>query len=577
MTTEAVVTECKFAVHIPIRSKDSDIPDFHMAVEKIFDKDKNFVRKNIRIIKDYKRPFYVTAPKYRNHREKKESEDENKLIRYECTESDLPRFASRALKFYKPARTVRDLHVSPYIYGSSINSTVFLKAAYAKKNDNLVTPFDVTTLDIETSVIPGISGITHITIANNKYLYCYVREDFFDGVSNYRSKVLEQIEARLRPDLDRLKLKLNVVYVKNEAQLLIETFKELHIRKPDFLAIWSLDFDIPKIVEAAERNGISPADLFSDPDIPVALRYYKYKQGRKFKVTSSGQFKPINPSAQWHTVISTSSFYVIDAMCVYRRLRLAKPELPNYKLDFILDLELKTRKLTFEPTEKLRGIEYHQAMQSRYKPEYTVYNIYDSLSMVLLDNKTKDLSIALPIACGMSDFADTEFQPRLIANDYYFYLRDNKQVLGTPEVKQNEPEPEESTEEAIDDELDEDEKKDILSLKGWIVNLASTNLVNNGHKCLLELPQTHTNIRTHTYDQDAVGAYPTSIGIANVSKATTVREIITIKNRDEAVFRLQNINIMVGAVNSVEYCVNMFHAPDLGELLSMYKTDHGLV
>jgi len=61
----------------------------------------------------------------------------------------------------------------------------------------------------------------------------------------------------------------------------------------------------------------------------------KYKK----KVTASGQVKPINPALQWHTLILTASFYVIDAMCVYRQLRMAAQEEPS-NLNYILQKEL---------------------------------------------------------------------------------------------------------------------------------------------------------------------------------------------------------------------------------------------
>ena len=56
---------------------------------------------------------------------------------------------------------------------------------------------------------------------------------------------------------------------------------------------------------------------------------------------------------------------------------------------------------------------------------------------------------------------------------------------------------------------------------------------------------------------------------ANVSKDTTVKELIDIKGIDKEVFRLQNINLFFGSVNSVEYCTTMYNLPNLYELEEM--------
>ena len=56
---------------------------------------------------------------------------------------------------------------------------------------------------------------------------------------------------------------------------------------------------------------------------------------------------------------------------------------------------------------------------------------------------------------------------------------------------------------------------------------------------------------------------------ANVSKDTTVRELIDIEGIDKEVFKLQNINLFFGSTNSIEYCTTMYNLPDLYELEEM--------
>ena len=64
------------------------------------------------------------------------------------------------------------------------------------------------------------------------------------------------------------------------------------------------------------------------------------------------------------------------------------------------------------------------------------------------------------------------------------------------------------------------------------------------------------------YDVDAVSAYPTATATGNVSRETTMREIITILGIDESMFRKHNINLLSGHVNAVDYSVGMFKLPD---------------
>lgn len=87
--------------------------------------------------------------------------------------------------------------------------------------------------------------------------------------------------------------------------------------------------------------------------------------------------------------------------------------------------------------------------------------------------------------------------------------------------------------------------------------------------CIEEDPNIYSNIRAFVYDSDAVSAYPTATSITNVSKETTKRELISIKDIDEEVFRAQNLNLVLGRVNAIEYCTTMFNMPKPEDLLKL--------
>ena len=90
-----------------------------------------------------------------------------------------------------------------------------------------------------------------------------------------------------------------------------------------------------------------------------------------------------------------------------------------------------------------------------------------------------------------------------------------------------------------------------------------------GLKIIDELPTLQSQIRCFVYDSDAVSAYPSCTAVGNVSKATTVTEIIDILGIDEAIFRKNNINLLHGHVNSLEYCHEMFGLPTLENSLHL--------
>jgi len=70
-------------------------------------------------------------------------------------------------------------------------------------------------------------------------------------------------------------------------------------------------------------------------------------------------------------------------------------------------------------------------MQEKYPLEYTVYNMFDCISMEILDEITNDLSISLPMFTGCSDFADFKSQPKRTSDKLHYFCLRNKRVVGS--------------------------------------------------------------------------------------------------------------------------------------------------
>lgn len=568
-TTRTVVgRECRFAIHIP-EVMDSN-PDLHLVKEQIHYSD-GTVEPALRWIKDFKRDIWVTKPFKRKYKDKREWTELSEVDNRKVTQSQLRYTASRMLgKMPSKADHMKRLAQSPYLYGTDITSTSLVKKMYMTKFPDRNTPFTIATYDIETDVLYGTGDIILASVIFKKEIHLFALRSFLQGHHDPIAKIHAASKKYIQEYIDKHEMTIYVTVVDSTIDIIRESFKVVHERKPDWLAIWNMDFDIPKILEVLERYGEDPTDYLCDPMVPKNVRICKYKQGLKKKVTAAGKVIPINPAAQWHTLICTASFYVIDAMCAYKHLRLGEQEESSYSLDHILSVKLGIRKLKFEEANEYTDLKWHQFMQSKYPIEYSVYNIFDTLSMVELDQKTKDLAYTLPSFAGTTDFNNFKSQPRRIADAFHFYALENGYVMGTVAPMEEEKE---DTEASEGDDNDEDEKPvktkdkdDVLSRVGWVLTLPPLNAVL-GLPFIEEDPTMRTGIRAFTYDSDAVSSYPTDISVGNVSKATTKRELIRIENIDEDVFRMNNLNLVLGATNAIEYAVEMFGMPKPEELL----------
>jgi hypothetical protein len=224
--------------------------------------------------------------------------------------------------------------------------------------------------------------------------------------------------------------------------------------------------------------------VFSDPRVPAKYRHFKYKEGSSQKITQGGKVTPIHPADRWHVATCPATFWFIDSMCTYKKLRIAAGNEPSYALDAILHTHLDLGKLKFTETDHLTGLGWHMEMQRLYKLEYIIYNIFDCIALELLDEKTGDISSAFPVQCGVSEYRSFSQNPRRIADDLHFYCLNNDLVMG-------------STSDEMVTELD----KHVIDMNGWIVTLPAFLATGNGLPIIRELPATRSMFFAHNSDQ----------------------------------------------------------------------------
>lgn len=433
--------ECKHITHIPAEEglrKDTFI------IKELLHYDDGTTQPNLKIATEFKRPFYITKSFYQKNKQKKESEELERLNVHYSTESDLGKnIAMRLGQRYIGRTSLREVRDNPYIYGIDVSSKAIIKKKYMDKYPNLSTPNKVATLDIENDVTT--EELTIVSLVMEDKIHTVVTEPYLaqKNIKNPKEK-LDYLFEKYVPDTEiKLKATRELEIVANEMEAVKAILKVAHNWKPDFIAIWNITYDISFMLNVCKKYGVDPKDIFSDPEIPEHLRYFKFKEGMKQKLTESGKYTPINVEEQWHYIECPSHFYWIDAMSAHRYIRVGgKTVSGGYSLDNILEKELgdKFKKLKFEEEIKYKGIEWHKYMSKEHPLKYIIYNIWDCASMIELDKKTKDLSHVLTLLAGISAYDIFNSGPKKIIDSmHFFYLERGKVLAAKPSKMEMDP------------------------------------------------------------------------------------------------------------------------------------------
>lgn len=547
--------ECKHAVYTQANDDSGD--DALIVKEIIHTKDGRLIP-NLKIIENYKRDFFYAREGQRNYKEKKTQEKINNLQRYTCTQSNLLKQIARAKGVGSLRGGLRQVARDPYLYGCDITTPTLLKREYQTRSPDCLSPNGVAVFDIETDVVHGTERpiLMALTFKDQVYMCAtkfFVGQDvrFLDKLSKAVNKYLEKYTT------DRnIHYTLEIVDTPGEG--VKRCFQKAHEWKPEFVTVWNIDFDIPKCVKALEEEGIDPAQVFSDPSVPERYKFFRYKQGNATKKTASGRIDSIHPAERWHVAECPATFFLIDSMCVYKRIRMAKQNLPSYSLDAVMKEELSgLGKLKFEEADEYSGLAWHVFMQTNYKIEYAVYNIFDCIGVELLDEKTKDLQLVISTQSRASEYTIYNSQPRRLVDDFYFFCRDRGYILGS-----------------CSNEMVHELDAYVVGMNQWIVTLPSHQTVDNGVRAIKELPDVRTYIRRHVADLDIVSTYPNVQVILNISRETTLYELYKIKGCNEYQTRMAGINLTGGHVNAVEIAVDIMKAPNFDRMLAEFLADH---
>lgn len=553
-----VLRHCMFTTYA--RSNISKTEDAVIIKERLRCPKTGREKPNLRLVRNPTRPYGVTKKEFRSeHQQKKDVEKVSKLDIAHCTQAELPFRIARALgqqgQGFLP---VSKLARSPYLYGTDIHVTVLEKAKHdkrnAKVNGSWVPDYSIAVMDFETNMHSAAQEIISGAITYKNKAVIAVTEEFVKSVPDIETKVHTMAQKYLKEDIEARDIKIKLEIVKNDYEVAKVCMKYAHAWAPDFLAFWNMNFDIKKIIQSCERHDKDPAFLFSDPRIPKEFRFFRYKEDEVNRITASGKKMNKDPSDTWNVVNAPASFYVIDGMSVFRLLRIIKGKRHSYSLDATLESELGIRKLEIPGVEGNHNISWHRKMQKNFKAEYLVYNMFDCVSVELLDEKTKDLRTKIALYADGSDLASISSNPKRLANAIHLYLEDKNLMLCSTSDNMT--------------EVEFDHK--VLDKQHWIVTLANELADESGIALFEELPDFIIRAAIGVSDIDITSGYPTTQLVGNISKGTTLAEIFGVQGLNKNQIKNLAVNIVNAPANAVVIGTGLLKMPELDHWVEEY-------
>lgn len=486
----------------------NDFTNTILVKEKIvtIDKDTSKVlhtKNRLRPIKDPKRIIYVTKPEFRTHKVKRDVEDLSKVDPYIVEDRLLVDRLKEILGVPKYMRkSLRELCNSPYVYNADISMEALIRAKYQERQKHNIIPLTIGSLDIETSVL-GDDQINLITFCAENNVYTAVLDGFlWKYVNNQKVKATEldirkQIKKDIQQYIDKYGFSINIKICETELELIKWIFSKIHQEEMDFITIWNMGFDIPKILERIKSYGIDPVDICCHPSVPKQLRVCKFKEDKR---------EVQHIVEKWHWFYCTSMSQFVDAMTLYARIRKSKPKEPSYTLDAISSKVVGAGKLKFSEGS-------HYEMQTKRFVEYVVYNMVDAMLLMMMEWQNHDVSQMLRLT-GSSTYDDFNKQTVMLKNIYYKFCLDNNKVFASTGKDMKGP------------------YDDLFSKSGGAVLKAS--LVNGiGINSIIERPDYESNIVPTGADLDFKAYYPSTESMYGLSKETKICTVVGIDSRKD--------------------------------------------
>jgi len=452
---------------ISLETKKNDLAKFfiHSVYKKTYDGDCVIVKEQVenpdgtftptlKYYKNPKRSFYVTKPQFRTHKLKLELAPIETLDKYTSNQYDLPNNVAKALGIFSNRNVMRDLCASPYLYGADISIEALMKIRYHDsfhkgRLPNVTYGF----LDIETSVVNEngeiilISFITCkgdvFTVIKNDHLYDFDENNnshklSLEEISEYAKKKVndyltiyanERFADHIKRNPKDTKTKVEDFFLKlnyhfsihdKGIDLIEEIFKHIHREKMDFIGIWNMNFDIPKIMDAVKDSKFSYEDIFCPKEVPKDYKYVQYREDNNSDVSHF--------TLKWHWFIATSYSQFVDSMGLFSQCRKTQGFKGSYTLDNILKGEVQIKKMSLGVEES------HHIMQTRRFKDYVAYNIFDVVGLLILENQNHDIFTMYSLS-GVTPVMNFPRQTVKSTNTFYHKYLNKGKIIACASTK----------------------------------------------------------------------------------------------------------------------------------------------
>lgn len=515
-------------------------------------------KKNFRMFENFERDFWLVKPGQRTFQDKRQWIDEDKLDKYTTTQCDMYRRVNQIL--FKKYRNNKDVLNDPYLFGCSTTTQSEIKHKYSTTWPDCLSPeSSVAVLDTETDMLHGTQEIVLITLSFKDRIFCGIVRSFLSNTPDdiARETVNRVVQAQLGDILEKRGATVEFQFYDNAGDAVVGCIQRAHEWRPDFVVMWNIEFDMEKMLSALTKAGHKERDVFSDPRVPKKYRFFSWRVGPAKKMLHNGQERGLAPYERWHVANAPATFFMACAMSTYYRIRMAAGKIPGgYGLDATMKRHLDLGKLKFKEAEHVTGAEWHVLMQRTYPYEYIAYNIFDCIGVEMLDEKTKDFSLKYNTRCTVADYTEFKSGPRITEVKMTYVVPQFGQRLGVVGGD-------------VRDELD----KLVVQPEGWTMTLPSFIIEDSKVKIMKDWRDSNSLVYFNVSDLDITSTYPAVQVALNISKPTTVREVVKVEGMSERDKRRMFVDMVTGISSSVEVCHLGFGLPVLDELLDIYNED----
>lgn len=287
------------------------------------------------------------------------------------------------------------------IFGADIAINNYYRMKFAREYQNPIINIKRSFLDIETDIKnmkgnfpePGecpINAISYLEYDSKELLTVLYDDgsnplikDFTDKYSTpgkYQHEfglLLNNVlggEKRVNKfGLDKLKVKF-VIYT-DEAKMLYELFGFINKRKPDFLLVWNMAFDMPYIIERIKKLGFDPKEFICDSSFPESQRHCEYNVDKNH----------IDPERKTDYADISSMIVYLDQLIQFASRRKGQSVFSNNKLDYIGEKIAGVHKLDYSDiTLDIGELPYKDYTR------FVMYNMIDVIVQYCIENKTDD-------------------------------------------------------------------------------------------------------------------------------------------------------------------------------------------